>query len=86
MRIFSGHQAPITKVNMHPGKSQTENQTSLGAKSDMSELMLSSSMDWTVKLWYPKNESKYDPIATFECSQEYVNDVQWSPVHPSVFA
>ena len=52
----------------------------------MSELMLSASMDWTVKLWYPKNEYSTLPIFTFESSQEYVYDVQWSPVHPSVWA
>jgi hypothetical protein len=42
-----------------------------GAKSmmaDMSELMLSASMDWTVKLWYGKNEEKRTPIFTFESS------------------
>lgn len=48
--------------------------------------MLSASMDWTVKLWYPKNEDKHDPIQSFESSQEYVYDVEWSPVHPTVFA
>lgn len=41
-------------------------------------------MDWTVKLWYPKIRN--DPLLTFESSQEYVYDVQWSTVHPSVFA
>lgn len=53
---------------------------------DMSELMLSASQDWTVKLWYAKNGEKRTPIHSFESSQEYVYDVQWSPVHPSVFA
>jgi len=57
-----------------------------GALADMSELMLSASMDWTVKLWYPKNKFVDVPIYTFESSQEYVYDIQWSPVHPSVFA
>jgi dynein intermediate chain len=57
-----------------------------GILSDMSELMLSASMDWTVKLWYPRSEVMEVPIATFESSQEYVYDVQWSPVHPTVFA
>lgn len=52
----------------------------------MSELMLSASRDWTVKLWYAKNGEKKTPIHTFESSQEYVQDVQWSPVHPTVFA
>lgn len=58
----------------------------MGSKYEMSELMLSSSLDWTVKLWYPKNDDKHDPIHTFESSQEYIYDVQWSPVHPTVFA
>ena len=51
----------------------------------MTELVLSSSMDWTVILWNPK-ESTTKPLFTFESSQEYVYDVQWSPTHPSVFA
>jgi len=62
---------------MHPG---VEN----GTKSDLRDLMLTSSIDWTVKLWYPKHRN--EPIQTYEYSQEYIYDVQWSPVHPSVFA
>mmetsp|Transcript_37121 Transcript_37121/g.48796 ORF Transcript_37121/g.48796 Transcript_37121/m.48796 type:complete len:133 (+) Transcript_37121:1536-1934(+) len=50
----------------------------------MADLLLSSSMDWTVKLWQPGTRSK--PLMTFESGQEYVYDVQWSPTHPSVFA
>ena len=83
---FVGHDAPVTKISLHPGKSMTETQGTSNMLTDMSELMLSASMDWTVKLWYPKNEEKRVPIYTFESSQEYVYDVQWSPVHPSVFA
>ena len=49
----------------------------------MSELFLSSSFDWTVNLWHSKKEQ---PIKTFESSQEYVFDVQWSPSNPSIFA
>lgn len=67
----------------------SENKANSSALGDMSELMLSASMDWTVKLWYPKQEQSttpIQPIYTFESSQEYVYDVQWSPVHPSVFA
>jgi hypothetical protein len=33
-----------------------EEKAQQGALADMSELMLSSSMDWTIKLWNPKNE------------------------------
>jgi hypothetical protein len=60
---------------MHPGKSMTDSKGNIGVLADMSELMLSASMDWTVKLWYPKNEQKDTPIFTFESSQEYIYDV-----------
>ena len=46
--------------------------------------MLSASFDWAIKLWYPKIRT--DPLLTLESAQEYIYDVQWSPVHPSVFA
>ena len=49
----------------------------------MADLFLSSSFDWTVNLWHAKKDK---PIKTFESSQEYVFDVQWSPTHPAVFA
>mmetsp|Transcript_27434 Transcript_27434/g.20585 ORF Transcript_27434/g.20585 Transcript_27434/m.20585 type:complete len:139 (-) Transcript_27434:220-636(-) len=75
---MSGHQAPISKVHMHPGISQSEK---IG---DLSDLLLSASLDWTIKLWYPKVRA--EPLLTLEASQEYIYDVQWSPVHPSVFA
>lgn len=41
-------------------------------------------MDWTVKLWSPKFHD--EPLFTFENAQEYVYDVEWSPVHPAMFA
>jgi len=46
----------------------TEGLGNVSAKSEMSDLILSSSMDWTVKLWYTKNADKHDPVATFESS------------------
>jgi len=52
---------------MHPGTSQNEK---IG---DLSDLLLTCSLDWTVKLWYPK--VKAEPLLTFESSQEYVYDV-----------
>ena len=59
-QVYSGHYAPITKVHMHPGASQSDK------NSDISDLMLSASMDWTIKLWYPKIRN--DPLMTFESS------------------
>lgn len=75
---FKDHDAPVTAVHVHPGQSQSEKH------SEMADLLLSSSMDWTVKLWCPKTRAS--PVLTFESAQEYVYDVQWSPTHPSVFA
>lgn len=49
---------------------------------DFSSLFLTSSFDWSVKLWSLK-ESK--PLNSFEVNSDYVTDVRWSPVHPSVF-
>ncbi len=43
-------------------------------------------MDWTVKLWSPKTKhNPPPPLMTFENAQEYIYDVEWSPVHPSIF-
>jgi len=36
----------------------------------MSDLILSASMDWTIKLWNPKQRST--PLYTFESSQDYI--------------
>ena len=77
-RSLKDHDAPVTSVHVHPGVGQSEKH------GEMSELLLSSSMDWTVKLWNPN--SKLEPVMTFESAQEYVYDAQWSPTHPSIFA
>merc|ERR1712228_775943 len=44
---------------------------------------LTSSFDWTVKLWH---ESSSKPITLFNTMQDYVYDVKWSPTNPSIFA
>ena len=64
---LTGHHAPITAINVHPGLSQSER------RPEMSDLILSSSMDWTIKLWNPKARST--PLYSFESSQEYIYDV-----------
>jgi len=76
--VLQGHRAAVTAINIHPGASQSE------SHAEMSDLILSSSMDWTIKLWNPKDRST--PLFSFEATQEYVYDVQWSPTHPAVFA
>ncbi|XP_025424300.1 cytoplasmic dynein 1 intermediate chain-like isoform X5 [Sipha flava] len=70
---YESHIAPITAIDTHCVEGNT----------DFSHLFLTSSIDWTIKLWNIK-ESK--PIHSFENNNDYVSSVAWSPVHPSVFA
>ncbi|KAL5245153.1 hypothetical protein ACI65C_012563 [Semiaphis heraclei] len=70
---YESHIAPITAIDTHCAVGNT----------DFSHLFLTSSIDWTIKLWNIK-ESK--PIHSFENNNDYVSSVAWSPVHPSVFA
>ncbi|XP_073438193.1 cytoplasmic dynein 1 intermediate chain 1 isoform X4 [Dendrobates tinctorius] len=71
--VFEGHQGPITGLNCH---------SAVGAI-DFSHLFLTSSFDWTVKLWTTKHNK---PLYSFEDNADYVYDVMWSPLHPAVFA
>lgn len=71
--LFEGHQGPVTGISSHSAQGHI----------DFSHLFLSSSMDWTVKLWSLKDSK---PLYSFEDNGDYVCDVAWSPVHPSVFA
>lgn len=70
---YEGHQGPIRGMDCH---------NSVGPI-DFSHLFLTSSVDWTVKLWSLK-ENK--PLYSFEDNGDYVYDVAWSPIHPAVFA
>jgi len=48
-------------------------------------LALSCGVDWTTKLWAPAYTDK--PLMNLlSHSYDYMCDVQWSPVHPSIFA
>ncbi|XP_033624487.1 cytoplasmic dynein 1 intermediate chain 2-like isoform X1 [Asterias rubens] len=70
---YEAHQGPVTGIDCHHVQGQL----------DFSHLFLSSSFDWTMKLWSLK-QSK--PLYSFEDNSDYVYDVQWSPVHPALFA
>ncbi|EGR27431.1 hypothetical protein IMG5_196130 [Ichthyophthirius multifiliis] len=52
----------------------------------LSGLVLTSSFDWTVKLWNPKQGGEFKHIQTFDYSEDYVFDVQWNTVNPTIFA
>jgi len=71
---FDGHHGPVTGLSFHPPSGTT----------DFSDYFLSSSTDWTCKLWNQKTQTK--PIYSFEDAGDYVYDVKWCPTHPAIFA
>ncbi len=50
----------------------------------MNGLILTSSLDWTAKLWNPKISNKC--FMTFESAEDYVFDVAWNKSNPTVFS
>ncbi|CAG0920489.1 unnamed protein product [Notodromas monacha] len=77
LESYEGHHGPVTGLDPHPGSSL------FSSAPDLSHLFLTSSFDWTVKLWSARDKK---PVYSFECGSDYVYDVSWSPVHPAVFA
>ena len=73
---YIGHQGPITSLSFHPQQSQISPL--------ISGLMLSSSFDWFLKLWNPKVTNQC--LKTFDYAEDYIYDVQWNPIHPTLFA
>lgn len=70
---YEKHLAPVTGISTHYNQSSP----------DFGHLFLTSSIDWTIKLWSLK-ENK--PLYSFEDNSDYVCDVAWSPIHPALFA
>ncbi|XP_056656663.1 LOW QUALITY PROTEIN: cytoplasmic dynein 1 intermediate chain 1 [Monodelphis domestica] len=71
--VFEGHQGPVTGISCH---------TAVGPV-DFSHLFVTSSFDWTLKLWSTKHNRA---LYSFEDNADYVYDVMWSPAHPALFA
>ncbi|XP_059052944.1 cytoplasmic dynein 1 intermediate chain isoform X7 [Achroia grisella] len=67
------HAGPVTSVSCHAAAGSV----------DLAHLYLTSSVDWSVKLWSLKDSK---PLYSFEDSGDYVVDVRWSPAHPALFA
>jgi dynein intermediate chain len=81
--VYKGHAGPIMGLHFHP----------LVGPVDFSDLFLTCSVDWTVKLWRAKSLTKpstsshlVPPIYSFEESDDYVYDVKWHPSHPAIWA
>eukprot|EP00730_Choanoeca_flexa_P013232 TRINITY_DN50_c0_g1_i1.p1 TRINITY_DN50_c0_g1~~TRINITY_DN50_c0_g1_i1.p1 ORF type:complete len:613 (+),score=132.95 TRINITY_DN50_c0_g1_i1:38-1840(+) len=70
-----GYLGPVTGVHCHPSKGSGE----------FAHLFLSASTDWTVKLWSLSSQD-HRSLNVFDYFDDYVYDVQWSPVHPALFA
>ncbi|RYP21810.1 hypothetical protein DL765_002035 [Monosporascus sp. GIB2] len=83
---YRGHAAPVMSVSFHPARGPV----------DLGDLVLSSSLDWSVKLWKVRAPAATStivestgtavaPLADF-VREDVVYDAAWSPVRPGVFA
>lgn len=67
---YEKHLGPVTGISTHHSP-------------DYGHLFLTSSIDWTIKLWSLKDTK---PLYSFEDNSDYVMDVAWSPINPALFA
>lgn len=70
---MEAHYGLITAIQQHPHSSNK-----------YKNLVLTSSLDWTVKLW-SLTDLTQPMYEFFSPTCDYVCDVQWSPAHPAVF-
>ena len=86
---INGHYGPITNLNFFPIKHYSK---TYNFKDNATGLYLTSSYDWTVKLWHNKIGTKLGkhnngPISVFDQMTDYVYDVKWNiGGKPGVFA
>ncbi len=80
--VYRGHSGPVMGLHFHP----------LQGPVDFSDLFLSCSADWTVKLWRARSIAKpstaantLTPIYSFDEADDYVYDVKWHPSQPALF-
>ncbi|KAI0319633.1 WD40 repeat-like protein [Amylostereum chailletii] len=80
--VYRGHAGPVFGLDFHP----------LVGPVDFSDLFLTCSADWTVKLWRARSLAKpasapvtVSPLYSFDEADDYVYDVKWHPAHPAVF-
>ena len=86
---YRGHTAPVMSTAFHPGRGPV----------DVGDLMLSSSLDWSIKLWRVKSAAHSSTYAGNSATgqhnigpvldiqrEDLVYDAKWAPHKPSVFA
>ncbi|OAJ35891.1 hypothetical protein BDEG_20120 [Batrachochytrium dendrobatidis JEL423] len=80
--VYSGHNGMITGIDFHPSETDA----------GFCDLFLTSSVDWTVKLWKAQTSrvgmQSSGPISclhSFDEAQDYIFDVAWCPTHPAIF-
>jgi dynein intermediate chain len=85
--VYRGHTAPVMSAQFHPARGPV----------DLGDLMLTSSTDWSVKLWRVKpaasssssnmagGPQKIDPILDIQ-REDLVYDAKWAPHRPGIFA
>lgn len=84
---YRGHAAPVMSMNFHPARGPI----------DLGDLVLTSSLDWSVKLWRVRAPAatsttsvtgeghSVSPVLDFT-REDVVYDAAWSPVKPGVFS
>ncbi|KAJ5628292.1 hypothetical protein N7490_010520 [Penicillium lividum] len=85
---YRGHAAPIMSTAFHPARGPV----------DLGDLMLSSSLDWSVKLWRVRPPATTASVTSTVASAQVVSpilditredvvyDARWSPHRPGVFS
>jgi dynein intermediate chain len=84
----NGHFGMVTSLStkmLKKGASSRAAGLSKGFLRGSGGLVLSSGVDWTVKLWAPAY-SDAPLISLVSHSYDYMSDVKWSPTHSSLFA
>lgn len=84
---YRGHAAPVMSIDFHPARGPV----------DLGDLVLSSSLDWSVRLWKVRAPAATSttgitgeshsvvPLLDFT-REDVVYDAAWSPVKPGVFS
>ena len=75
INTYSSHDGPVYSIDMHPSSQE--------GLIDHSDLFLSSSADWTTRLWSTSKIN--EPLCIFDQNNDYIYTCKWHPINPSVF-